>query len=77
MPSLRSEFDLAAASAKRCSATNGSPRGRCDATREAMRLGVLTAGGDCPGVNAVIRAVVRSAESCFGENRHRLPPQLE
>jgi phosphofructokinase-like protein len=24
-----------------------------------MRLGVLTAGGDCPGLNAVIRAVVR------------------
>ena len=25
------------------------------------RLGILTAGGDCPGLNAVIRAVVRSA----------------
>src|SRR5580698_786864 len=24
-----------------------------------MRLGVLTGGGDCPGLNAVIRAVVR------------------
>src|SRR5947209_11051165 len=26
-----------------------------------MRLGVLTGGGDCPGLNAVIRAVVRGA----------------
>src|SRR5437879_2535029 len=25
------------------------------------RLGILTAGGDCPGLNAVIRAVVKSA----------------
>ena len=27
-----------------------------------MRIGILTAGGDAPGMNAVIRAVVRSAE---------------
>jgi 6-phosphofructokinase 1 len=27
-----------------------------------MRIGVLTAGGDCPGLNAVIRAVVRKGE---------------
>jgi len=26
-----------------------------------MRIGVLTGGGDCPGLNAVIRAVVRSS----------------
>jgi ATP-dependent phosphofructokinase / diphosphate-dependent phosphofructokinase len=26
-----------------------------------MRLGILTGGGDCPGLNAVIRAVVRKA----------------
>ncbi len=26
-----------------------------------MRLGILTGGGDCPGLNAVIRAVVRQA----------------
>ena len=26
-----------------------------------MRLGMLTAGGDCPGLNAVIRAVTRAA----------------
>ncbi|MBI4664907.1 MAG: ATP-dependent 6-phosphofructokinase [Nitrospinae bacterium] len=27
-----------------------------------MRIGVLTGGGDCPGLNAVIRAVVKTAE---------------
>ena len=26
-----------------------------------MKIGVLTAGGDCPGLNAAIRAVARSA----------------
>jgi len=26
-----------------------------------MRIGILTAGGDCPGLNAVVRAVTRSA----------------
>jgi phosphofructokinase-like protein len=28
-----------------------------------MKIGLLTSGGDCPGLNAVIRAVVRKAES--------------
>jgi 6-phosphofructokinase 1 len=27
-----------------------------------MRVGLLTGGGDCPGLNAVIRAVVRKGE---------------
>ena len=31
-----------------------------------MRIGVLTGGGDCPGLNAVIRAVVRRAEGHYG-----------
>jgi ATP-dependent phosphofructokinase / diphosphate-dependent phosphofructokinase len=31
-----------------------------------MRIGVLTGGGDCPGLNAVIRAVVRKAEGVHG-----------
>ncbi len=30
-----------------------------------MRLGVLTGGGDCPGLNAVIRAIVRRGVSEF------------
>src|ERR1035437_6002161 len=33
--------------------------GRCDILA-VMRLGLLTGGGDCPGLNAVIRAVVRT-----------------
>ena len=32
-----------------------------------MRLATLTSGGDCPGLNAVIRAVVRTASSEFGD----------
>lgn len=32
-----------------------------------MRLGVLTGGGDCPGLNAVIRGVVRKAEKVYGD----------
>ncbi|RVX39404.1 6-phosphofructokinase 1 [Nonomuraea polychroma] len=31
-----------------------------------MRIGVLTGGGDCPGLNAVIRAVVRKGVSVYG-----------
>src|SRR5215467_3564441 len=31
-----------------------------------MRVGVLTGGGDCPGLNAVIRAVVRRGIQEFG-----------
>ena len=32
-----------------------------------MRIGMLTGGGDCPGLNAVIRAVVRKGEVHFGD----------
>ena len=32
-----------------------------------MRIGVLTGGGDCPGLNAVIRAVVRKAINDYGD----------
>ena len=31
-----------------------------------MRVGVLTGGGDCPGLNAVIRAVVRRGVTDYG-----------
>ena len=31
-----------------------------------MRIGILTGGGDCPGLNAVIRAVVRKGEAEYG-----------
>ncbi|MBA3655705.1 MAG: 6-phosphofructokinase [Actinobacteria bacterium] len=32
-----------------------------------MKVGVLTGGGDCPGLNAVIRAVVRKGERVYGD----------
>ncbi|MGH3977958.1 MAG: 6-phosphofructokinase [Pseudonocardiaceae bacterium] len=32
-----------------------------------MRIGVLTGGGDCPGLNAVIRAIVRNAVEVHGD----------
>ena len=31
-----------------------------------MRIGILTGGGDCPGLNAVIRAVVRKGVGKYG-----------
>jgi phosphofructokinase-like protein len=30
------------------------------------RIGVLTGGGDCPGLNAVLRALVKTAIGCYG-----------
>src|SRR5512132_1182549 len=33
----------------------------------AMHVGVLTGGGDAPGLNAVIRAVVRKGEKIYGD----------
>lgn len=32
-----------------------------------MRIGILTGGGDCPGLNAAIRAIVRKGETVFGD----------
>src|SRR5436189_1162633 len=32
-----------------------------------MRVGLLTGGGDCPGLDAVIRAVVRKGEHTYGD----------
>jgi 6-phosphofructokinase 1 len=32
-----------------------------------MRVGVLTGGGDAPGLNAVIRAIVRKGEKAYGD----------
>ncbi len=32
-----------------------------------MRIGVLTAGGDCPGLNAVIRSVVHRAVTQYDD----------
>ncbi|MGN6472874.1 MAG: 6-phosphofructokinase, partial [Mycobacteriales bacterium] len=33
-----------------------------------MRIGVLTGGGDCPGLNAVIRAAVRKGTQIHGHS---------
>src|SRR6202046_2101184 len=33
-----------------------------------MRIGMLTGGGDCPGLNAVIRAVVRKGSDACGDH---------
>src|SRR5438309_5403884 len=43
-------------------------RGPRQAEGSNMRIGVLTGGGDCPGLNAVIRAVVRKGEGFYGHN---------
>lgn len=34
--------------------------------RMATRIGILTGGGDCPGLNAVIRSVVKHARGTYG-----------
>src|SRR3954471_9221695 len=43
----------------RCSSERSKSIVRHDAA--SMRIGVLTGGGDCPGLNAVIRAIVRTS----------------
>ncbi len=30
-------------------------------TRQKKKIGIVTGGGDCPGLNAVIRAIVKAA----------------
>ena len=37
-------------------------------TRKKTRIGILTAGGDCPGINAAIRAVGKAAIVQYGMN---------
>ena len=37
------------------------------------RIGVLTSGGDCPGLNAVLRGVVRAAECRGASMANRVP----
>ena len=50
----------------------GSRRRPC----RACRIGVLTGGGDCPGLNAVIRAIVRKGINQHGHEFCRLPLRL-
>ena len=42
----------------------------------AVRIGVLTGGGDCPGLNAVIRAIVRKGIDSLRARDRRLPRRL-
>ena len=42
-----------------------APAKYCE-TINLRRLGILTGGGDCPGLNAVIRAIAKTAMTCFG-----------
>lgn len=35
-------------------------------TGNKKRIGIMTGGGDCPGLNAVIRAVVKTAINIYG-----------
>src|SRR3954447_12665469 len=37
-----------------------------DHEEQPVRIGILTGGGDCPGLNAVIRSVVRTATTHYG-----------
>ncbi|MHB8263569.1 MAG: 6-phosphofructokinase [Acidimicrobiales bacterium] len=39
-----------------------------NSNESALRIGVLTGGGDCPGLNAVIRAVVMTAVLSYGDS---------
>jgi 6-phosphofructokinase 1 len=48
--------------AGRCPLTFSAPGGK----EVAVRVGILTGGGDCPGLNAVIRAVVRKGVNQYG-----------
>src|SRR5699024_9817965 len=44
-------------------------RGKKQDRRELhVRIGVLTGGGDCPGLNAAIRAVVKHGEIAYGHS---------
>ena len=45
----------------------GTPRKSAEQEEVRMRIGMLTGGGDCPGLNAVIRAVVRKGEGVYGD----------
>jgi ATP-dependent phosphofructokinase / diphosphate-dependent phosphofructokinase len=44
----------------------GPRLGRGSGYRRSVRIGVLTGGGDCPGLNAAIRAIVRKGIDRYG-----------
>ena len=36
-----------------------------------LRIGILTSGGDCPGLNATIRGVAKATYEAFGEDKDK------
>jgi phosphofructokinase-like protein len=54
------------AKAKKKAATRGRPATKMPAPKEIKNIAILTGGGDCPGLNAVIRGVVRAAVNVHG-----------
>ena len=40
--------------------------GKCNKNNINMRIGILTSGGDCPGINATIRGVSKTAINHYG-----------
>ena len=53
-----------------------TPWSRTPGKMKSMRIGVLTGGGDCPGLNAVIRAVVRTGRLPVRLVGGRIPGRL-
>src|SRR5207302_10958854 len=53
-----------------CTVANSSPTGKLIFHKRSspMKVGMLTGGGDCPGLNAVIRAVVRKGVFHYGDD---------
>ena len=56
--------------------TTRHPRRRAAYDAAMARVGILTGGGDCPGLNAVIRAVVRKGVNGARPRDRRLPLRL-
>jgi 6-phosphofructokinase 1 len=45
---------------------SGYEKWRESMTNKVKKIGILTGGGDCPGLNAVIRAVTKAAIANYG-----------
>ena len=58
-------------------AVAGLPRAAREGRVAMRRIGILTGGGDCPGLNAVIRAVVKTANRYHGMECYGLEDAYE
>lgn len=63
-----SRHRLASGAPRPCDSVSARARSAAARQDEGMRIGVLTGGGDCPGLNAVIRAVVRTCHARYGSS---------